>query len=67
MSNILHGEVVNKIKDPNNANMCGWLSQWSVQTHTDLFAPVGNHVHKDDAFEMDAVVDIENVSVPSAN
>lgn len=34
------------------------IFQWSVQTHTELFVPRGNHVHEGDEVELDADVDI---------
>ncbi|EPE06877.1 hrq family protein 2 [Ophiostoma piceae UAMH 11346] len=33
--------------------------QWSVQTHTNLFTPTGNHIHEGEAYEDDADVDID--------
>ena len=37
-------------------------SQWSVQTHTELFNCKGNHITGDDTYENDESVDIEKVT-----
>ncbi|KAL2691182.1 hypothetical protein Neosp_001563 [[Neocosmospora] mangrovei] len=36
-------------------------TNWSVQTHTELFNSKGNHISGDDTYEDDQEVDIENV------